>query len=147
MAGEGISGAVMRMLSTQTTMTNHIAHRLSLHSPQAPTRPSTPTARGKKTAAVGFPSKMTDWAGTKLVRLRSASKIMAVITGSGWGSMYGASYRNLHTVASPWCHPKKLGALPGLYSPECVEEEFCELRIDGVLRSCAKNSFRIHRPL
>jgi hypothetical protein len=23
----------------------------------------------------------------------------------------------------------------GLYSPECVEEEFCELRIDGVLRS------------
>jgi hypothetical protein len=60
----------MRMLRTQTMMTNHIAHRLSIHSPQAPTRPSIPTTRGKKTVAVGFPSKMTDSTGTRLVRLR-----------------------------------------------------------------------------
>jgi hypothetical protein len=65
-------------------MTNHIAQRLSLHSPQAPTRPSTPTTRGKKTAAVGFPYKMTCSAGTKLVKLRSASKTMAINTGGGW---------------------------------------------------------------
>ena len=83
MKGEVSSGALMRMLSTQTTMANHIAHRLSIQSPQAPTMPPTPTTRGKKTAAAGFPSKTTGWAGTKLVRLRSASKIMAVIEGSG----------------------------------------------------------------
>jgi hypothetical protein len=28
---------------------------------------------------------------------------------------------------------EKLG--PALYSPECVEVEFCELRVDGVLGS------------
>ncbi len=28
---------------------------------------------------------------------------------------------------------EKLG--PALYSPECVEEDFCELRHNGVLRS------------
>jgi hypothetical protein len=27
------------------------------------------------------------------------------------------------------------GPSPFSHSPECVEEEFCELRIDGVLRS------------
>jgi hypothetical protein len=33
------------------------------------------------------------------------------------------------------------------YSPSCLEVEFCELRLDVVLRSCAKNPFVIYRPL
>jgi hypothetical protein len=44
---------------------------------------------------------------------------------------------------------------PPFYSPKYVEVKFCELplvgfyelRRDGVLGSCTKNSFRIHRHL
>jgi hypothetical protein len=33
-----------------------------------------------------------------------------------------------------------------LYSPECVEEKFCELRRDGVLRSSPKSSHLADAP-
>src|SRR3712207_693645 len=33
-----------------------------------------------------------------------------------------------------------------LYSPKCLVDDFCELRIDGVLRSSLTNRFRIGLP-
>jgi hypothetical protein len=35
----------------------------------------------------------------------------------------------------------------GAYSPECVEEVFCELRVEGVLRSRTLVAKRVARPI
>src|SRR5215211_5465848 len=83
----------MRMLSADTTLTSHRAHRLSIHSPAAPTMPSAPTTISKKTAAVGIPSEITG--ASKLPRLRSASKTTATVTGSGRALTWGL-LRSLH---------------------------------------------------
>jgi hypothetical protein len=37
------------------------------------------------------------------------------------------------------------GPSPFSHSPECVEKEFCELRLLGILRSSSKHSSPIHR--
>ena len=36
--------------------------------------------------------------------------------------------------------PGSLGAYPSAYSPECVEDKFCELRLYGVLRSSRRGA-------
>jgi hypothetical protein len=40
-------GAAARMLSTETTMVSHRAHRLSIHSPAAAMRPATPSTTSR----------------------------------------------------------------------------------------------------
>src|SRR5215212_1900255 len=108
----------MRMLSADTPLTSHRAHRLSIHSPAAPTMPSAPTTISKKTAAVGIPSEITG--ASKLPRLRSASKTIATVTVSGrartWSLLLMAlTVVPIVPVSEAW------RSLPELYSPKCGE--------------------------
>jgi hypothetical protein len=58
---------------------------------------------------------------------------------SDWISLARPSHLDYGAVAevSLYLAGGFLRGLPLLYSPECVEEKFCELRIDGVLRNSA----------
>jgi hypothetical protein len=47
-------GVAERMLSTETTMVSHRAHRLGVHSPAAPTRPSTPSSTPRSSTTKAY---------------------------------------------------------------------------------------------